>query len=100
MLKRTLSPDVFIKGHSGVQKGQASSASADTGPDPEHSVGGQLKDHRGGDGRHLQEAPHPQQQGEQPGLPDGQERGREPGQGRREDQEADADAAREAKLTH
>ena len=40
---------IFIKGHFGVPKDEASFASSNTRPDPEHPVGGQLKDHRGGD---------------------------------------------------
>ena len=41
---------IFIKGHFGVPKDEASFASSYTRPDPEHLAGGQLKDHRGGDG--------------------------------------------------
>ena len=105
-----------LQGHFGVQKDQATLKSSNARPVPEHPAGGQLEDDRGGDGRHLQEAAHPQQQGEQLGLqgrPLAGE-GRGPGQGflncfifylylfsgRRKDQEADEDAAGKAELAH
>ena len=91
---------ICLQGHFGVQKDQAAFASSNTRLVPQHPAGGQLEDDRGGDGRHLQEAAHPQQQGEQLGLPNGQERGGGVGQGRREDQETNEDAAREEKSSH
>ena len=71
-----------MKGHFGVQKDKATFASTNTRPGPEHPAGGQLEDHRGGDGRHLQEAAHPQQQGEQLGFQSKQGRRGGFGQGR------------------
>ena len=91
---------ICISGHFGVQEDKATFASTNTRSDPEHPAGGQLEDHCGGDGRHLQEAAHPQQQGEQLGFPNEQGRGGGFGQGRREDQETDEDAAGEEKSSH
>ena len=91
---------ICISGHFGVQEDKATFASTNTRSDPEHPAGGQLEDHRGGDGRHLQEAAHPQQQGEQLGFQNKQGRRGGFGQGRWEDQETNEDAAREAKSSH
>ena len=71
-----------LQGHFGVQKDQAAFTSSNARPVPEHPAGGQLEDDSGGDGRHLQEAAHPQQQGEQLGFQSKQGRRGGFGQGR------------------